>query len=120
MRRLVSWTVRSVGVDTTATGPMSNVRIYVRGGGNVDRSLWYSQFVSDISSTTFALNYRGIYTDVQGRFRAAFPQAGVKLEVSAWRRGTDGSYWQMKGERQEIVLAADGKEPLRFVLERKR
>jgi hypothetical protein len=111
--------LEGTAVDTEGQ-PLENVRIYVRGGGELDRSLWYSSFVDDISSTTYALNYRGIYTDAKGQFRAAFPQAGVQLEITAWRRGVDNSYWGISGERRKVELIEDGMEPLRLVLARQR
>lgn len=103
-----------IAVDTLGK-PLANVRVSIRGGDRIDA--WYAQLLGDVSSSTYALNYRSIYTDANGKFRAVFPKAGVMLSVSAWRRGQDGSYMQMVDGRREVELKLGVDEPIRLVLD---
>ena len=106
------------GTAVDAAGkPLAGVRVSVRGADRMDPNTWYASILRDVSSTTFALAYRGIYTDAKGKFRAVFPQAGVPLKVTAWRRGDDGSYMQLVGAERELELQAEGGEPLRLKLD---
>lgn len=110
----IGGTVTGIAVDTKGK-PLADVRVSVRGGDRVDT--WYRGLLRDVSSSTYALNYRLTYTDADGKFRAVFPVAGSQLQVSAWRRGQDGSYMQMVGDKREIEVELGKSEPMRLVLD---